>query len=131
MGVGLNLDMFTASAERVDKSRQSTARYLQEDERQRYIDHRFSRAVVRRVTGLQPPLLDTFMHQYRPTYEMLQSSPTDWELFEDIQFWAKSFRENWKEEHPDWGDSTALHLPPRDTVPPPPDPEDSTASHRY
>lgn len=111
IGVGLDLDMLIGGGARIDRSRLSTQRYMQEDERQRYIDHRFSKTVVKRLTGLQPPLLDTFMHTYRPTYEFLQSVATDWDLYEYIQEWGISFKEIWKDEHPNQ-DTTAATTPP-------------------
>jgi hypothetical protein len=110
LGVGLNLDAFLGGAHQIDKSRQSTQRYMEEDERQKYIDHRFSKLMVRRITGLQAPLLDTFMHAYRPSYEYLQATPTDWELYQDIERWGTSF----KEDHPNW--KLAAKDPQQDTT---------------
>lgn len=39
---------------------------LEEQERQKYIDYRFNKSLVKRITGLEPPLLDSFMVRYRP-----------------------------------------------------------------
>ncbi|WP_133994202.1 hypothetical protein [Dinghuibacter silviterrae] len=102
MGIGLNLDAFLGGAHQIDKSRQSAQRYMEENERQKYIDHRFSKTIVKRITGLQPPLLDTFMHAYRPSYDYLQATQSDWELYMDIQRWGEAF----KEDHPAWKDTT-------------------------
>jgi hypothetical protein len=99
MGVGLNLDFFSGAA--VNKSRLSTQRYFEEDERQRYVDHRFSKNIVRKITGLQPPALDAFMHDYRPRYDFTKSCTTDFEFYQYILDASKSFAEVWKEEHPD------------------------------
>jgi hypothetical protein len=45
---------------------------LLEQEQDKYIDHRYSKAFVRKITKLVPPELDTFMIRYRPDYEMVQ-----------------------------------------------------------
>lgn len=41
---------------------------LEAEEREKYIDYRFNKPMVRRVTGLSSPLLDSFMVWYRPSY---------------------------------------------------------------
>lgn len=43
---------------------------LEADEREKYIDYRFNKPMVRRVTGLNAPLLDSFMVWYRPSYSI-------------------------------------------------------------
>jgi hypothetical protein len=47
--------------------------YLIMREEEKYIDYRFSKKYVQRLTKLQTPYLDTFMVWYRPTYEVLQT----------------------------------------------------------
>lgn len=42
------------------------------EEREKYIDHRYSKLFVRRLTGLEMPALDSFMNLYRPDYYTLQ-----------------------------------------------------------
>ena len=41
------------------------------EEREKYVDHRFNKLFVRRLTGLEMPALDTFMSLYRPDYYTL------------------------------------------------------------
>lgn len=96
-GFGLDMDQIFADPH-LHKSRESVQRYFEEDERQRYIDHRFSRILVRKLTGLTAPALDTFMHEYRPSYEFCKSFVTDWEFDQYIQDMGKSFAEAWKQE---------------------------------
>jgi len=97
MGIGLDMDAFFDA--QVGRSRESVQRYFEEDERQRYVDHRFTKAIVKKLTGLQPPALDSFMHEYRPSYEFTQSCTTDLELYQYIQDWGKSFSQDWNEVH--------------------------------
>lgn len=58
-------------------------RLLQEEE-DRYIDHRFSRALIIRLTQLRGASLDSFIVRYRPPVEFVQFS-TDYELQEYIK----------------------------------------------
>jgi hypothetical protein len=90
---------------------------LEEEEKDKFVDHRFSRAIVRRITGLDAPALDTFMVQYRPTQEFIQSCETQYEFYHYIQEWGKFFVEDWTARHPDIpairhsADSTAVKEP--------------------
>lgn len=47
---------------------------LEQQEQDRYIDYRFNKTFVRRVTQLQGAELDTFMVRYRPTYLFASSA---------------------------------------------------------
>lgn len=42
---------------------------LELEEKEKYVNYRFSKPYVQRVTGLKSPLLDTFLVWYRPSYE--------------------------------------------------------------
>jgi len=44
---------------------------LEGQEKEKYIDYRFNKNLIRRITQLQGALLDTFMVRYRPPYEFL------------------------------------------------------------
>ena len=45
---------------------------LLEDEKDKYINHRFNKKIVRQLTKLQNTELESFMNYYKPTYEILQ-----------------------------------------------------------
>ena len=45
---------------------------LIEQEQDKYISYRFSKLLVRKITKLQSPEIDTFMRKYRPSYDLLQ-----------------------------------------------------------
>jgi hypothetical protein len=98
VGVGINLDLLF-SIKKIIRM-EAFKRYLEQDERDKYVTHRFNKALVRKITGLQPPALDTFMIEYRPGYEMLQSFRNEYEYYKYIQDWGKYFSERWKEDHP-------------------------------
>lgn len=61
------------------------------EEQEKFIDHRFSRALVIKLTGLHSPELDTFMTRYRPELIFIQMA-TDYEL----QWYIKSSYEKYK-----------------------------------
>lgn len=99
MGIGLNLDMFLNGKE--NRRMEALQKRLEQEEEDNYIDHRFSKAVVRRVTGLTQPALDTFMAEYRPTKEFIESCATDYEFYHYIREWGNFFAEDWAVRHPD------------------------------
>lgn len=98
VGVGFNLDMLFNAR----KVRQTLAlqRRLIEEEHDKYVDHRFSKTLVRRITGLPSPALDTFMRVYRPSYEFILRCENDYEYYRYIRDWGREFWVLWKEEHP-------------------------------
>jgi hypothetical protein len=87
-GVGLDLDEFISifKFRRNKRMVQFRNRLLQEEE-DRFIDHRFSRALIIKLTQLRGEQLDTFVRVYRPTIDFIETS-TDYELQDYIK---KSF----------------------------------------
>jgi hypothetical protein len=47
---------------------------LEQQEEDHYVDYRFNKTLVRRITGIQEPLLTEFMMIYRPTYDFVSGS---------------------------------------------------------
>jgi len=47
---------------------------LEEEEKEKFVDYRFNKAAVRRVTRLEGKELDAFMKQYRPGFEFTLNS---------------------------------------------------------
>jgi hypothetical protein len=74
---GMDLDEFI-NMFRFKRNRrlQSLQLRMIEQEQEKYIDYRFNKILVRRITRLQGPALDTFMKQYRPDFEFTQTSST-------------------------------------------------------
>lgn len=56
---------------------------LLQQEQDKYIDHRYNKAIVKKLTGLQGSALDTFMVRYRPDYYFVQAC-NDLELYQYI-----------------------------------------------
>lgn len=99
IGVGLNMDMLFEG--RKARRMEAFQRRLQEEERDKYVDYRFTRSLVKRITGLQPPALDTFMRQYRPSYEFIQGCENEYDYYKYISDWGKYFAEMWRRDHPE------------------------------
>lgn len=79
-GVGLDINEFI-NMFKFRRNRRMAAfqdRLLREEE-ERYIDHRFSRALIVKLTQLRGADLDTFVARYRPTVEFTEFS-TDYEF---------------------------------------------------
>ncbi len=47
---------------------------LESQEEEKYIDYRFNKLTVARITGLATPALDTFLVWYRPTFEFARTA---------------------------------------------------------
>ncbi len=47
---------------------------LIEDEKEKYVNYRFNKALVHRITGLEGNDLDVFLKEYRPDFEFTQAS---------------------------------------------------------
>lgn len=77
---------------RKNKSMEKFRERLEQEERDKFIDHRFSKGLVKRLTGIQKEeeLLD-FMKKYRPTYEFTAGT-SDY----DFQFFIKIAYEEYK-----------------------------------
>lgn len=71
VSVGLDLDEFINIFKfRKNKRALAFQKRLQQDEIEKYISHRFNKGLVRKLTGLTPPAIDSFMAEFRPTYDM-------------------------------------------------------------
>lgn len=74
-GVSVGIDLIEfINMFRFKRNRQILAlqKRLEVQEREKYIDHRFKKLLITKLTGLQQPQLDTFMLNYRPEYYFLQ-----------------------------------------------------------
>ena len=55
-------------------------RRLIEEEQDKFIDHRFNKTIVRKITALTGAELDKFMRLFRPTFEFTKMS-NDYEFY--------------------------------------------------
>jgi hypothetical protein len=82
-GAGIDLDELIRLFQ--FKKNKATLKFqerLLEQERDKFVDHRFSKALVRRLTNLDGAELDSFMLRYRPPYEfVLHTSEYDFQMY--------------------------------------------------
>jgi hypothetical protein len=79
-GVGLDINEFIRLFQfRRNRRMEAFQERLLREEEEKYIDHRFSRAIIIRLTQLHGPELDTFVRRYRPPVEFVDIA-TDYEL---------------------------------------------------
>ena len=83
VGVGFDLDEIIRMFQfRRNKNMLGFQQRLIQQEQDKFIDHRFNKQVVRRLTNLTDPALDSFMVMYRPTYEFaLVTSDYDFQSY--------------------------------------------------
>ena len=68
-GAGFDVnEIINAFRFRRNRSMRSFQERLIRQEQEKYVDHRFSKALVRRLTGFSGEKLDSFMILYRPSY---------------------------------------------------------------
>lgn len=94
---------------RKNRSTLAFQRRLITQEQDNFVDHRFNKAVVRRLTGLTEPELDTFMLLYRPSY-YLATVLSDY----DFQYYIKAAYERYRKGLPPMAFRPEDYLNPED-----------------
>jgi hypothetical protein len=81
-GVGLDLDqLINVFRFRRNRSMAAFQQRLELEEKDKYVEFRFSRSKIRKVTGLTGPDIDTFIRYYSPPYEFVTIA-SEYELLE-------------------------------------------------
>ncbi len=95
-GVGLDLDqLINVFSFRKNKSMLGFQRRLIAEEEDKFIDHRFSKTLVRKITLLNGPDLDRFMKLFRPTYQFTQES-SEYEFYSYIKQAFLKYKANFR-----------------------------------
>lgn len=96
VGVGFDLDEIIRMFQfRRNKSMLKFQQRLLQEEQEKFIEHRFNKQLVRRLTNLTDEQLDTFMVLYRPSYQFSMLA-TDY----DFQSYIKKCYELFIGYHP-------------------------------
>ena len=91
-GVGFDLqELINIFRFRRNKSMLSFQNRLLQQERDKFVDNRFNKALVRRLTFLTDPALDSFMLIYRPSYLFTQTAG-DYEFHKYIKDSGERFK---------------------------------------
>ncbi len=95
-GAGLDLDELI-NVFRFKRNRRLAAfqARLIEDEQDKFIDHRFTRYTVKKITGLDGDSLDAFMFRYRPSFAFTKVA-SDYEFYDYIKL---AFQEYQRQLH--------------------------------
>lgn len=82
-GAAIDLDeLIRVFQFRKNKSMEKFKERLEEQERQKFVDHRFNKALVRRLTNLDGSNLDVFMLKFRPSYAFaLTAGEYDFQMY--------------------------------------------------
>jgi hypothetical protein len=92
LGAGLDLDAIIGMFQ-FKKNRRMLAfqKRLILEEQDKFIDHRFTPYLVKKITHMTSPELDSFMVRYRPSYYFTKTS-SDYDFEEYIKLAAKDYR---------------------------------------
>jgi len=92
MGAGIDVqELIRLFQFRKNKSTLKFQERLFQQEREKFIDHKFNKALVKSLTGLEGEELDRFMQLYRPSFEMILSL-TEYEFREYIVKSSEEFK---------------------------------------
>ena len=92
VGVGFDLDEIIRMFQfRKNRNMTMFQERLIEQEHDKFIDHRFNKLLVRRLTNLSNEQLDTFMVRYRPTYQFTARA-SDYEFQAYIKKCSEEFK---------------------------------------
>jgi hypothetical protein len=91
-GVGLDLDQLI-NMFRFKRNRRLAAfqERLIEDEQDKFIDHRFTHYLVKKITGLEGAAQDSFMRQYRPSFQFTKIA-SDYEFYDYIKLAYQEYK---------------------------------------
>jgi hypothetical protein len=93
MGVGFDLDeIINMFRFKRNRSMLAFQKRLVSQEQEKFVDHRFNKALVRRLTLLTGNELDSFMRIYRPSFEFTELT-SDYDFQEFIKESFKRFRQ--------------------------------------
>ena len=89
-GLGISIDRFSKH----EKSKRRALDFFDKNEKEAYINYRYSQQLVAETTGFKEDILRQFMQQSRPSYEWLRSNPSD----EDIRYYINDQLKQFKKE---------------------------------
>ncbi|MEI6265159.1 MAG: hypothetical protein WCP74_08630 [Sphingobacteriia bacterium] len=78
-GLGINLDRYSKH----EKEKRKAFAFFEANEKEEYINYRYSAELVNKYSGLKDDALQNFMQESRPTYEWLRKHKTE----EDIKYY--------------------------------------------
>ncbi|MHA4810153.1 peptidase associated/transthyretin-like domain-containing protein [Flavitalea flava] len=97
LGAGVDLDELI-NVFRFQRTKRIVAfqRRLEEEEQDKFVDHRFSHYIVKKITRLDDAELDTFMVKYRPSYDFCKRT-NDYDFFDYIKLAYRQYKKDRKD----------------------------------
>lgn len=90
-GVGFDLDAIIGMFDfKYNKRQKGYQKFFEWEEQEKYIDHRFSKNLIKKLTDIKDDQTAAFIKQYRPSYEFVESV-NDFELGLYIQKCKEDF----------------------------------------
>jgi hypothetical protein len=97
LGAGVDLDeLINVFRFQRTKRIQAFQHRLVDEEQDKFVDHRFSKYIVKKTTHLNNEELDTFMIKYRPSYDFCKRS-SDYDFLEYIKLAFRQYKQDRKE----------------------------------
>jgi hypothetical protein len=97
LGAGVDLNSLIEMFERNKINRtKAFQRRLVDEEQDKYVDHRFARSVVLKITHLEGDELDSFMVKYRPSYAFCKKA-TDYDLYDYVKLAFSEYQKDRKD----------------------------------
>ncbi len=97
LGAGVDLNSLIEMFERNKINRtKAFQRRLEDEEQDKYVDHRFARSVVLKITHLEGDELDSFMVRYRPSYAFCKKA-SDYDLYDYIKLAFSEYQKDRKD----------------------------------
>jgi len=87
-GLGISIDRFSKH----EKSKRRALDFFDKNEREAYINYRYSQQIVSETTGFKEEQLRNFMQQSRPQYNWLRDHPSEEDIFYYINEKLKAFK---------------------------------------
>jgi hypothetical protein len=89
-GLGISIDRFSKH----EKNKRRALDFFERNEKEAYINYRYSQQLLTESTGFKDDMLRQFMQQSRPSYEWLRSNSTE----EDIRYYINEQLKKFKRE---------------------------------
>ncbi len=92
LGVGVDLDAII-NMFRFTRTRRMLAfqRRLEEEEQDKFVEHRFNRSLVKKISHLDGDELDSFMVRFKPSYQFARMA-TDYEFYDYIKMATREYK---------------------------------------
>jgi hypothetical protein len=95
-GVGLDLDdLINSFRFRYNNRQKGYQKFFEWEEHEKYVDHRFSKPLIKKLTNITDDQIPAFIKQYRPSYEFMEGTSDA-----DLGVYIVKCKADWDTGHP-------------------------------